>query len=312
MADAAPLAYAGACYGWALRSNQPLVYARAGGGDPLDVVVTPVEPAAADAEPVMTFHSPTPDRVVTGHVYAEGERRYRAWVDGGGWYVVDAAAGRVEAPADAAPVAREEALWSVPGRILLVERGDLPLHAAAVEVAGRALVVTGPTRHGKTTLAASLAAAGFRLLSEDLVDISFPGGSGAPVVVPGPAYLRLRSDMSDVVRVPGATVVAESTARRHLAVGERGTCDPLPVAAVVLLRLSDGEISVGEPDEVEAIRDVWSQGFALPTAQSRAQSFHNVGRLVSSVPVLDLARPLRMDVMPRVVDTLVDLAVAHV
>jgi hypothetical protein len=112
--------------------------------------------------------------------------------------------------------------------------------------------------------------------------------------------------------VPGATVVAESTARRHLAVGDRGTCDPLPVAAVVLLRLSDEEISVGEPDEVEAIRDVWSQGFALPTAESRAQSFHNVGRLVSSVPVLDVARPLRMDVMPRVVETLVDLAVAHV
>jgi hypothetical protein len=263
----------------------------------------------------MTFHAPTVDREVTGHVWPDGEGRYRVWVDGGGWYEVDLAAGRIELPADTAPVAREEGLWSVPGRILLVERGDLPLHAAAVEVDGRALVVSGPTRHGKTTLAASLAAAGFRLLSEDLVDLRFAADPAAPpVVVPGPAYLRLRSDMTDAVTVPGATVVAESPGRRHLAVAEsaRGTCDPLPVAAVVLLRLSDDEVIASEADEVDAIRDVWSQGFAMPTAESRACSFHNVGRLVSTVPVRNLARPLRMDVMPRVIDALVDLAVARV
>jgi hypothetical protein len=307
--DATPLPYVGACFGYSLRSNAPLAYARTGEGPALELDVTSVTPVPSDAEPVMTFHSPTPDRTVTGHVYTDGADRYRVWVDGGGWYTVDVPAGRVELPSTTPAIAREEALWGVPGRILLVERGDLPLHAGAVEVDGRALVFSAPTRHGKTTLAALLTAAGFRLLSEDLVDVQF---TPAPVVVPGPAFLRLRRDVLELVDVPGTTVVAESAGRAHLAIDPslRGTCDPLPVAAVVLLRTGD-RVTVTSTDQADAIRDVWSQGFAMPTRRSRAQTFDNIGRLVSSVPVLDVSRPLRMDAVPRVIDALVDLVMAR-
>jgi hypothetical protein len=258
----------------------------------------------------MTFHSPTVEPVVTGRVYAEDEHRYRVWIAGGGWYVVDSAAGRVEMPVGTAPIAREEGLWSVPGRILLVERGDLPLHAAAVEVDGRAVILTGPTRHGKTTLAACLAGAGFRLLSEDLVDVRF---GSQPEVVPGPAYIRLRRDVAQLVDVPGSVLVAETAERAHLAIAEplRGTCEPVPVAAVALLRVNtDDAVTVEATDPVQAIRDVWSQGFALPTSHSRSQSFTNIGRLLESVRTFDLHRPLSMDAIPRVIDTLVEVVSA--
>ena len=162
----------------------------------------------------------------------EGDGRWRTWVDGGGWYLVDDAAQRIELPAATPPIAREEALWSVPGRILLVARGDLPLHAAAIEVDGRALVLTGPTRHVKTTLAAALTAAGHRLLGEDLVDVRF-AADGTPVAAPGPAYLRLRRDVADLVDVPGATVVAESAERVHLAMLARGYSGAMPLRSDV-------------------------------------------------------------------------------
>ncbi|MFL6137899.1 MAG: hypothetical protein ACJ74O_08890 [Frankiaceae bacterium] len=312
MADGPATAHVGTCFGYSLRSNEPLAYARAGAGPPLELPVTDVAPAPDGSEPVMTFRAPTGERVVTGHVHDEGDGRWRTWVDGGGWYVVDVPAQRIELPSGTEPIAREEALWSVPGRILLVARGDLPLHAAAIEVDGRALVLTGPTRHGKTTLAATLAAAGHRLLGEDLVDVRF-AADGTPTAVPGPAYLRLRRDVADLVAVPGTTVVAESAERLHLAVDQplRGGCAPVPVAAIVLLRLSDDEVTLGAVDPVRAVRDVWSQGFALPTAQSRAQSFHNIGRLVDAVPVLDLARPLRMAAVPRVLDVLLGEVMAR-
>jgi hypothetical protein len=309
VSDVTSLAPVGSCFGYAVSSNAPLVYAREGTGAPLGVRVCDVAPAAVDAEPIMTMHAPVADGAVTGEVFRDADDCYRMWVAGAGWFTVDVARGFVEAPATTSPVLREEGLWSVPGRILLAEHGDLPLHAAAVEIDGRAVVMAAPTRYGKTTLAGAFAAEGFRLLTEDLAAVRF---MPHPVVLPGPAFLRLRRDVAGLLSIPGATVVAESDTRVHLALdpAARGSTAPVSVSTLVLLRLA-GDVSTAPAETVSAIRDVWSQGFALPNRESRSRAFESVGRLVESVPVVDMGRPLTPDALRRAVEVVAKLVATH-
>ncbi len=77
--------------------------------------------------------------------------------------------------------------------VLCLRRGLIPLHASAVAVDGRAVLLAGDSGLGKSTLAAALMARGYPLLSDDLcaLDVSRPG---APVIRPCIAYLKLWKD----------------------------------------------------------------------------------------------------------------------
>lgn len=90
-------------------------------------------------------------------------------------------------------------LGTVMGR-LLHQRGLLPLHANAVEIDGRAVVVLGSPGAGKSTLAASLNAAGAYLITDDLCVVRcFPDEQ--PLVAPGMPRLRLWGDALQALRI---------------------------------------------------------------------------------------------------------------
>jgi hypothetical protein len=81
---------------------------------------------------------------------------------------------------------------------LLAARGELVLHASAVESGGRALAIAGSSGAGKSTTAALLCADGARLVSDDVLRVSLDGEARAFV---GTNVLRLR---------PAARGLAES------------------------------------------------------------------------------------------------------
>ncbi|AGF77911.1 hypothetical protein UWK_01350 [Desulfocapsa sulfexigens DSM 10523] len=68
-------------------------------------------------------------------------------------------------------------------------QGVTCLHASGVVIEGRALAITGPSGSGKSTLAAAFAAAGFPILSDDILPLQFEQGS--PQALPGYSRLRL-------------------------------------------------------------------------------------------------------------------------
>ena len=71
-------------------------------------------------------------------------------------------------------------------------RGVVSLHASAVAVADRAVVLVGPCGAGKSTTAAALARLGFPVLSDNIVALEERGGS--LIVHPGNARLSLWPD----------------------------------------------------------------------------------------------------------------------
>lgn len=297
--DASPR---GTCYGWEIRSDLGFRYLREGSGPPL-LIEAARPPARPPGELLREWIPPLfPTHV---RLHAEGDDGYRLWIEDAGWFGVEPGEPRVTVPVDGDPLRTEERVWGLPILLCFLERGDVPLHAACVEIGGRAVLLAGPRGFGKTTLAAAFAGAGFRVLAEDLTCLR-PGPE--PAVIPGPAMLRVRSDVADEIGDGGAQELRRDGDRSHRQLtGGRGTCDPVPLGAVVLLGEADTDPALEPVEGADVARDLWAVSFNLPTDEDRARCFRDVSRLASAAPTWRLDRRLRVDDLQPTVARLVEL-----
>jgi hypothetical protein len=281
---------AGSCFGFEVHSDLALRYLRDGGDtSSLTIDIAGQGPGGA----FIGAWAPSPEAPTLDARLHESPGGYRLWVggEGGGWFEIEPVAGRVGVPPDVPEVRREERLWGIPAALCFLAQGDLSLHAAAIEVEGAAVLIAAPSRFGKTTLAGACAAHGLRLLSEDLCRLQVDGD---PRVIPGPAMLRLRHDVADALDIDGAEVLARDDDRVHLAlpVASRGSCDPLPLRAIVLLYGESERIELTELAAPAALADLWALSLRLPGEQEAARCFAGASALAASVPVYGLVRPI--------------------
>lgn len=295
----------GACFGFAVRSALDFTFLRreTGAEDPLPVTVRQRERPPPGGPPLMSWEA-TPARPFHARLYGAGGR-FRYWISTAGWFDVDTARPEITVPPDLDPVQREERVWGMPAVLCFMTRGDVPLHAAAVELPAGALLVAAPGRYGKTTLAAAFLAAGYRVLAEDMTCCR-PGPE--PTVLPGPALLRLRRDVGQRLAVPGARRLPGDDGRIRLAHtrGRRGHAGPVPLRGLVFLR-PGSRLDLSRVPPMDALPDLWALSFRLPTAALRAQRFGDLVGLADRVPVWNLTRPEGLERLPAVVERLAAL-----
>jgi hypothetical protein len=143
----------------------------------------------------------------------------------------------------------------------------LCLHGAAAEFGGALVVFPNKYRAGKSVLSACIAAAGYKLYSDDILPINLANGEGiAPGIAP-----RLRSpypdNLNDSTRSFIDSRVALEGERYHYldlrgeTLAERNC--RLPIGAFVFLERSEGVKTSLEPiSESEVLRQVVWQNFA--------------------------------------------------
>lgn len=294
----------GACFGYAVTSELSFCYLRTSGGSEA-LTVTERSDASEIPSPQPTMEwTRRPGYDLHVRLYAEKGQRHRMWTDREGWFDIDPCLNRITVPVCDDHIRREERVWGIPAVVCMLANGDLPLHAAAVEIDGGALLLAAPGTFGKTTLAASFHRFGYRLLAEDLSACRF---TPSPVLLPGPAMLRVRRDMYDQLNLPDTNVVAEEPGRVHLAISNhrRGSGDPLPLRGVMFLRTGGTGPSVEPVTPERALPDLWTLSFKLPHDEDRARSFERLAHLASEVPIWNLTRPLRIDNLTDVVEAIV-------
>jgi hypothetical protein len=292
----------GSCFGFRPVSDLAFEYLRDGGGDPLEIQECEVRPEENGGALVGEW-TPIPGKRSWARLYDEGQG-YRLWIEGGGSFRIEPRTPSVEMPAGfETTVRREERLWGIPALLCILARGDLPLHAAAVDIGGDAVLLAAPGYSGKTTLAAGFDAAGYRVLSEDLSCIRL---GSAPAVIPGPAMLRVRHDVAGQLTLPGARDVAVGDDRVHYSLdpSRRGDCRPVPLRALVMLRESQNGVALHRVAAADALRELWPLSFRLPGVEDRERSFQALTALADTVRVWNLARPLRLDDLDHVVATI--------
>ena len=186
-------------------------------------------------------------------------------------------------------------LMSSPAALSIARRGQLAIHAGAVEIDGRSVLLAAPGTGGKTTFAAAFHIAGHRVLSDDLVGVD-PTGWVEPAV----ALLRLRTDAADALaaRLDDVSLLLEDVGKRFFEIAEhrRGDGAAVPAAAIVFLAWSaDGHVAVEEVASSAAIQDLWRLSFYLQSEPGPAETFERLAALVDRVPCFVMRRPRDLD-----------------
>jgi len=290
----------GSCFGMTVRSALPLRFLRDGAaGDPLAIEPAAGRRVGADPEPLLAFTATAADGSPARAVLRRAQGGcFEFEVEDVGAYLIDPG-GRIEVPWDDDGVRAEQMLWNVPAMLVALARGRACLHAAAVDIGGRAVLLAAPGRFGKTTLALAFHEAGYRVLSEDVACI----GLGAePVCLPGPALLRVR-DGGGGAAPPGLELAARRPGRCEYAIAaaRRGDGAGVPLGAVVRLREAD-EIGLHRVPSADVVRDLFALAFRLPDPQAQAATFAAAADVAAAVPCFDLQRPLRLDQLAATVE----------
>ena len=282
---------AGTCLGYSIESDLGFRFLRPGRGERSLGVVEwhpPVHPAAGGE--LLVLWKARPDRRFHGAVHRALDGRLVVETSDAGWFRIDPESGLVEVDDSAEEIAREVRLWTTPMLLLATIAGATPLHAACIEIEGKAVAICAPGGHGKTTLAAALVARGHRLLAED---ITISDGK-PPVTRAGPDLLRLRRPSLGNVRLgPETDIVAESEDRLFIRTGSSNSSSA-PLAAVVLLK-EGGPASILPRKDASRLADLWQVSFHLPSFEDRNRSFTALTDLADTVLIYDLTRPLSWD-----------------
>jgi hypothetical protein len=178
----------------------------------------------------------------------------------------------------------------------LFQRECFLLHASAVGVNGDAVVFSGDSGHGKSTLASSLHACGYSLLADDIAAIQV--GETTHQVLPGNQEFKL---WPDSVRNIGKHEHAydrffPDLEKRLVPVGERLQRDPLPLRSIYVLDFGETEEIERLSSRISAIELVRNTyGVTLLHDLRTADFFQQVVRLARSVPVFRLQRGRSLD-----------------
>lgn len=282
---------AGTCLGYSIETDLGFHFLRPGAGQRnLRVVEWTPPPDPASGGELLVRWQPRPDRPFHGAVHRAGDGRLVVETSDAGWFRIDPEAGVVEVDDSVDGIAREVRLWTTPMLLLATIAGSTPLHAACVEIDGKAVAICAPGGHGKTTLAAALVARGHRLLAED---ITISDGS-PPITRAGPDLLRLRRPSLGRVHLgPETKIVAETEVRVFVSTGSTDS-SPAPLAAVIFLK--DGEsLRLLPRADATRLADLWQVSFHLPSLEDRGRSFKALADLADRVPIYELTRPLSWD-----------------
>lgn len=294
------------CLGFRVHSDYPLKFLRTGGcNGGLDIRAENGTPTP-HGPPLLEWKLQGSSRDIVAKLYML-DRGYHFWISDVGWYRIEPASRIIWIPESGDEVFREQRLWGVPAVLCAMHQGDFFLHAAAVEVDGGAVLLAAPGRHGKTTLALAFHREGYRVLSEDSACCRL---AQLPVLLPGPAILRIRPDMFDGRTPAGTQVVSEYDDRIYLSLDEnrRGSDDPVPIKAIVFLRQSANLIHVERVTAQRAIPDLWGLKFHLPHDAARAEAFRQLTGLAGRIPIWNLYRPLQVAALGETVAKIVKLA----
>jgi hypothetical protein len=285
--------------GFSIRSTLEFQTLRADAGAPLMVERWPGG-ANPTGEELVTWRA-RPANPFHGRLLRR-DSQYAFWASDAGWFVIDPTIPKIAVEDPELSLLTELRLFGVPASVCASAVGDLSLHASSVEIDGQAVLLAGPSMHGKTTLAAGFAARGHRLLGEDTARCAM---SPIPAVYPGPSVVRLRGDVashieiSDVVRRP----MPNGRVSLLLDAARRGDGEPVPLRAILLLRLAD-EVLLRPAPSASAARDIFALSFLLPLPEHRASNFILATDIVSRIEVLDLHRPLTLSSIDHVIDAI--------
>ena len=201
--------------------------------------------------------------------------------------------------------------------LVMVCNGELVLHASAVTIGETAIAFLGPSRRGKSTLAAAFAQAGHPFLTDDGLILDHDGANY--MVRPRAPILRLCSDSeAAILQGPGPAPNEEGNIKRPVQAGGEfaHSEQPAPLGSLYLLtepQRVDGP-QIAPLSQPEALAELLRHSFILDVEdRDRVRSlFNRLVDVVGSVECFGLDYPRRFPRLPSVLSAIMTHAYREV
>lgn len=191
---------------------------------------------------------------------------------------------------------------------LLKQRPVITLHGSAVARGGKALAFIGCQGSGKSTTAAAMTAAGYRILCDDIVPIA-----DGPVVLPGIAQAKLLPDAFErLVGNPyNAAHLFDGVDKFQADLG--GTFRPAPLQAIFVLEppgdyTNETGLVLAEPvTGMAKVRLLLEHMTSIKALDDAPEQFLRLTKRLGPAPVFRLVRPARGCDMAKIVARIITL-----
>lgn len=180
--------------------------------------------------------------------------------------------------------------------VLLTQRNIYSFHGNAIQVGDGAVLFSGDSGAGKSTVAAAFWQAGFSLLSDDVCAINC---TQSPCMV-SPAYphIKLWGEILDYFKLDrnDYVLINKDWPKYYISLGEQFCADALPVKAIFFLSI-DPEITAIEVSELKGIAlfDKMMNNAHRPQyigqLNKNPEFFEQVSNLCRSVQAFQIKRP---------------------
>lgn len=177
---------------------------------------------------------------------------------------------------------------------LLLQRKILPLHGSAVEINGKAYAIVGHSGAGKSTLASSFIKQGFRLISDDVIPVSFV--EGTPIVKPSYPHQKLwqQSLIEFGMDYKKFNPLFERETKYQVPV-TNFVLKPIPFAGVIELDKTDGsQIQLREIYGIERLRILLQHTYRrsfIPKLGLIDWHFKECLKVIKEIQVMQMHRP---------------------
>lgn len=194
---------------------------------------------------------------------------------------------------------------------LLHQRGVLPIHGSAVSIKFGALIISGNSAAGKSTLAESLRLRGFTIIADD-ISVVTKNTDGCFVLQPGIPHLKLWRDVLDHFKSSTDLERVRSNIEKYRKKIENPASNSHLVNQLIFLQTHNKEGFLFEKiSGVEKINQLIRSTYRFQYVNGLGQienHFKIISELASNTPITRIRRPLS----PLLVDELTDLVIEKI
>lgn len=190
---------------------------------------------------------------------------------------------------------------------ILFQRGILPLHGSTIEINGKAYAFVGHSGHGKSTLASAFLQQGYRLITDDVIAVSF-NEQGIPLVSPAYPQQKLWQESLDVFGMNPAEYrpLFERENKFAIPVESRFSTETLPLAGVFELVKADcDQPQIYALDKLQRLpilhRHTYRRSFLAGSGLTQWH-FDTTVKLSSHIDAYQLLRPLNVPTVHQLMD----------
>lgn len=181
---------------------------------------------------------------------------------------------------------------------ILYKRNLLVMHASSVDVDGRAVLFSGASRAGKSTLALGLHKRGFKVLNDDISSVSLDNGE--PFVYPGYRHLKLWSETMEKydLETGGLPRLRDGMDKYRFTIGEEDR-KKQPLRCIIMLEATaDDDIKHEVLSSFESVRHLMQNTFRpwlVEKLGMRSLLFKMCSDVAGKIPVYKVYRPHDID-----------------